>query len=171
MRKSATSPTVTNHFSPLSRKPSPSGSATVSISDGSEPAFSSVTAKQSRRSPRIAGIRKRSRWPAVQWRSALAGRHTASHSALVSWPSALLDDHLVKHREPLTAPLRGHVDRVEAMLEGQAPDLGQGLVGQAAAGLARLLERDDGGGQALGALAQLVLLGGVGEVHWRLLGG
>ena len=57
MRKSATSPTVTNHFSPVSRKPSPSWRAVVSISDGSEPAFSSVTAKQSRRSPRMAGMR------------------------------------------------------------------------------------------------------------------
>ena len=57
MRKSATSPTVTNHFSPEIRYPSPSRAATVSMSDGSEPAFSSVTAKQSRRSPLMAGMR------------------------------------------------------------------------------------------------------------------
>ena len=88
IRKSATSPTVTNHFSPVIRyPPSPSASATVSISEGSRPAFSSVTAKQSRRSPAIAGSRKRSRWAGVQWRSAFAGRQTASHSALVSCPS------------------------------------------------------------------------------------
>ena len=41
----ATSPEVTNHFSPLSRKPpAPSGSATALIREGSEPASASVTA-------------------------------------------------------------------------------------------------------------------------------
>src|SRR5215207_7384275 len=88
IRKSATSPTVTNHFSPSIRKPPPTRSAVVAISEGSEPAPSSVTAKQSRRSPRIAGSRYCSRWAGVQARSALAGRQTVSHSALVSCPSS-----------------------------------------------------------------------------------
>ena len=42
---SATSPLVTNHFSPRIRQPPPSrGDAVVSIAEGSEPAFASVTA-------------------------------------------------------------------------------------------------------------------------------
>jgi hypothetical protein len=45
MITSATSPLVTNHFSPLIRQPPPaSGVADVSIADGSEPASASVTA-------------------------------------------------------------------------------------------------------------------------------
>lgn len=41
---SATSPEVTNHFSPLIRKPPSVRTALVSIPEGSEPAFRSVTA-------------------------------------------------------------------------------------------------------------------------------
>jgi hypothetical protein len=44
MRKSATSPTVTNHFSPFSRYPSPSGSAVDWMAVKSDPASDSVTA-------------------------------------------------------------------------------------------------------------------------------
>ena len=45
MITSATSPLVTNHFSPRMRQPPPSsGSAVVAIADGSEPARASVTA-------------------------------------------------------------------------------------------------------------------------------
>ena len=45
MITSATSPLVTNHFSPRIRHPPPSsGVADVSIADGSDPASASVTA-------------------------------------------------------------------------------------------------------------------------------
>ena len=44
MITSATSPLVTNHFSPRMRQPEPVGVAVVAIPDGSEPACSSVTA-------------------------------------------------------------------------------------------------------------------------------
>ena len=45
MSTEATSPEVTNHFSPLSRKPPlPSLTATEAIREGSDPASASVTA-------------------------------------------------------------------------------------------------------------------------------
>ena len=58
MRKSATSPTVTNHFSPLiTYPPSPSGVAVVLAAEKSDPASASEIATASRRSPRAPGIR------------------------------------------------------------------------------------------------------------------
>ena len=50
-------------------------------------------------------------------------------------------------------------------VEGEPANLGQGLAGQTAVGLARLLVGDDRLGQAAGALAEGELLGGVGELH------
>ena len=57
IRTRATSPEVTNHFSPLIRHPSPVETAVLAIPPGSEPASASVTAYASPPSPRSAGTR------------------------------------------------------------------------------------------------------------------
>ncbi len=58
MCAAATSPLVTNHFSPSrSQPPAPSGVAVVRMPEGSEPACSSVTAYEIHPSPRSAGRR------------------------------------------------------------------------------------------------------------------
>jgi hypothetical protein len=53
----ATSPLVTNHFSPSITQPAPSRRAVVRMPDGSEPANSSVTAYDRLASPRNDGTR------------------------------------------------------------------------------------------------------------------
>ena len=60
MITSATSPLVTNHFSPRIRQPPSDGVALVAIADGSEPASASVTAYASWASPRSIGRSQRS---------------------------------------------------------------------------------------------------------------
>ena len=89
MITSATSPLVTNHFSPRIRQPppSPSGAAVVSIADGSEPASASVTAYASCASPRSIGRSQRSICSSVPTDQTLYAFGTCQESALVERPS------------------------------------------------------------------------------------
>ena len=57
MCAAATSPVVTNHFSPLIRQPPAILAAVARISDGSDPANSSVTAYEIRIRPPMLGTR------------------------------------------------------------------------------------------------------------------
>jgi hypothetical protein len=77
----------------------------------------------------------------------------------------LLDDHLVEHAQPLTAPLGGHVDRVQSVVADALGDLRVDLGREPVAGLARLLVDHDLGSEGCGAVAQLDLVGAVREVH------
>ena len=79
----------------------------------------------------------------------------------------LLHDHLVEHAQPRSAPLGGHVDRVQPVVQDAPGDLAVDLRREAVRGLARLLVDHDVGGEGRGAIAQLELLGGVGEIHVR----
>ncbi len=80
------SPQVTNHFSPLSSQPPSVRVAVLVPEEGSEPAPGSVTAKASKRSPRMTGRRYFSRWASVPYASTLAGRQGMSHRQLVTLP-------------------------------------------------------------------------------------
>ena len=81
------SPVVTNHFSPVMRQPSPSRTAFVWSTEGSEPAPSSVIAYACRRRPAISGRTYSSTCSGVAYLSTLDGRHGTSQSAFVARPS------------------------------------------------------------------------------------
>ncbi len=87
-RKSAMSPQVTNHFSPLSSQPPSVRVAVLAHEPGSEPAPGSVTANASKRSPRMTGSRYFSRCASVPWARTFAGRQGMSHRQLVTLPNS-----------------------------------------------------------------------------------
>ena len=165
MRKSATSPTVTNHFSPADP-------VAVAVALGHRLDERRVRARL------LLGDGEAVAAVAVDGGDQVAlalGRRAVAQGVgrtpdgvpqrVGELTQPLLDDHLLEHGQPLAAPLDGHVDGVELVLEGETADLGQRRVGQPAALLAGLLEGDHGLGQPLRAVAQLLLLRGVGELH------
>ncbi len=81
-------------------------------------------------------------------------------------PELLLDDDLVDHAQALAAPLGRHVDRVEAVAQDAVGDRAVDLGRQAVLLLAGDLVDLDVVGEGLRAVAEVELLGGVGEVHW-----